>query len=124
LPTGRRPFPPLINYQGKLLASNGLPVSTESSPALESYDRAVDGLLAWDRQALDLFRAATACDPGLALGHAGASVCLFLEERFDEAIASAKVARAAAATQTDRERRHGCVRGSASGRWRRNTYPG
>ena len=84
----------------------GLPVSTESSPALESYDRAVDGLLAWDRQALDLFRAATACDPGLALGHAGASVCLFLEERFDEAIASAKVARAAAATQTDRERRH------------------
>ena len=84
----------------------GLPVSTESSRALESYDRAVDGLLAWDHQALDLFRAATAEDPALALGHAGAAVCLFLEERFDDAIATATVARAAAATQTDRERRH------------------
>src|SRR5439155_130910 len=31
----------------------GLPVSTESPLALESYDRAVDGLLLWDNQALD-----------------------------------------------------------------------
>ena len=84
----------------------GLPVSTESPLALESYDRAVDGLLLWDNQALDFFRTATTHDPGLALGHAGAAVCLFLEERFDDAIATAKVARAAAATQTDRERRH------------------
>src|SRR5437899_5038148 len=84
----------------------GLPVSTESPLALESYDRAVDGLLLWDHQALDFFRTATTHDPGLALGHAGAAVCLFLEERFDDAIATAKVARAAAATQTDRERRH------------------
>src|SRR5437667_182407 len=48
----------------------GLPVSTESPLALESYDRAVDGLLLWDNQALDFFRTATTHDPGLALGHA------------------------------------------------------
>ena len=84
----------------------GLPLSTGSSPALETYDRAVEGLLSWDSRALDLFRIATAHDPGLAVGHAGAAVCLFLEERFDEAMAAAQVARAAAARQTDRERRH------------------
>jgi tetratricopeptide (TPR) repeat protein len=89
----------------------GLPVSTEVAPALDAYDRAVDGLLAWDRQALDLFRAATAQDDGLALAHAGTAICLFLEERFGQARETATVARAAAARQTARER--GAVEGIA-----------
>jgi hypothetical protein len=84
----------------------GLPVSTDSATTVEAYDRAVDGLLSWDAQALERFRAATTLDPGLALAHAGAAVCLFLEERFAEAHEVAKTARAAARSQTDRERRH------------------
>src|SRR6267142_1202108 len=84
----------------------GLPVSTEAAATVEAYDHAVEGLLSWDAQALERFRAATALDPGLALAHAGAAVCLFLEERFAEAVDAAKTARAAAVSQTDRERRH------------------
>ena len=84
----------------------GLPVSTESATTVDAYDHAVEGLLSWDAQALERFRAATTLDPGLALAHAGAAVCLFLEERFAEAQDAAKTARAAAASQTDRERRH------------------
>ena len=83
-----------------------LPVTAASSSALEAYDRAVHGLLGWDADALALFRAAAAADPGLALAHAGAGVCLFLEERFDEARAVLETARAAAAGQTPRERGH------------------
>ena len=83
-----------------------LPVTTASPPALEAYDRAVHGLLGWDAEALTLFRAAAAADPGLALAHAGAGVCLFLEERFDEARAALETARIAAAGQTPRERGH------------------
>lgn len=83
----------------------GLPV-TASREALATYDRAVRALLGWQADALDLFRAATALDPGLALAHAGAAVCLFLEERFGETKAAADAARAAAAGQTERERSH------------------
>ena len=83
-----------------------LPVTAASPTALEAYDRAVHGLLGWDAQALPLFRAAIDADPGLALAHAGAGVCLFLEERFDEARAALDTARAAAAGQTARERGH------------------
>ena len=84
----------------------GLPVTTGSSDALEAYDRAVEGLLGWDAQALDRFRTAATIDPGLALAHAGAAVCLFLEERLDEARESAKIARAVVGAQTARERSH------------------
>jgi len=84
----------------------GLPVSTDACATVEAYDVAVDALLAWDAEALSRFRTATALDPGLALAHAGAAVCLFLEERFAEAQEAAKTARAAAASQTNRERRH------------------
>jgi tetratricopeptide (TPR) repeat protein len=84
----------------------GLPVSTDGAATVEAYDHAVDGLLSWDARALERFRAAIALDPGLAVAHAGAGVCLFLEERFAEAQEAAKTARAAAASQTDRERRH------------------
>jgi tetratricopeptide (TPR) repeat protein len=84
----------------------GLPVSAASPAALDAYDRAVHGLFGWDARALAFFRAATDADPDLALAHAGAGVCLFLEERFDEARAAAETARAAAAGQTARERGH------------------
>jgi tetratricopeptide (TPR) repeat protein len=84
----------------------GLPVTTASDDALETYDRAVRALLGWRADALDLFRAAAAHDPGLALAHAGAAVCLFLEERFPETNAATEAARTAAAGATERERRH------------------
>jgi tetratricopeptide (TPR) repeat protein len=84
----------------------GLPVTAASPDALDAYDRAVHGLLGWDAHALPLFRAAIDADPDLALAHAGAGVCLFLEERFDEARAAVETARASAAGQTARERGH------------------
>src|SRR5256885_2890802 len=84
----------------------GLTVTTSSRDALATYDRAVEALLGWDARALDLFRQAHAHDPGLALAHAGEAVCLFLDERFADAQETAKTARAAAAPQSERERRH------------------
>ena len=84
----------------------GLPVSTASPDALATYDRAVRALLGWQADALDLFQAATAHDPGLALAHAGAAVCLFLEERFAETRVATEAARAAVDGQSERERRH------------------
>src|SRR5437870_12771219 len=84
----------------------GLPVTTGPGDALEAYDRAVDGLLGWDAQALDRFRAAATTDPRLAGAHAGAAVCLFLDERFVEARESAKIARAVVGAQPERERSH------------------
>jgi tetratricopeptide (TPR) repeat protein len=84
----------------------GLPATTAAAAALDRYDQAVRELLGWGRGALDAFRQAAALDPGLAIAHAGAAVCLFLEERFGEARAAAETARAAAAGQTARERSH------------------
>src|SRR2546422_6300745 len=84
----------------------GLPATTASSDALETYDRAVDALLGWDAEALDRFGAAATTDPRLALAHAGLAICLFLDERFVEARGSAERARTAASTQTLRERGH------------------
>ena len=83
-----------------------LPVTTSSTDALATYDRAVRALLGWQADALALFREAAAHDPGLALAHAGAAVCLFLEERFAETKEATEAARAAAAGQTERERSH------------------
>lgn len=84
----------------------GLPVTASSRDALATYDRAVEALLGWDARALELFRAARAADPALAVAHAGEAVCLFLEERFAEAQDAAATARAAAGVQSARERRH------------------
>jgi tetratricopeptide (TPR) repeat protein len=84
----------------------GLTVTTGSPAALATYDRAVRALLGWQADALELFRAAIAQDPGLALAHAGAAICLFLEERFAETKAATEAARAAVAGQSERERRH------------------
>jgi tetratricopeptide (TPR) repeat protein len=79
-----------------VIDSRGLPVTTASRPALEAYDAGARALAAWGRDALDRFEAATALDPGLALAHAGAAICHFLEERFPEARAAAERARQAA----------------------------
>lgn len=84
----------------------GLTVTTSSPAALATYDRAVRALLGWQADALDLFRSAIAQDPGLALAHAGSAICLFLEERFPETRAATEAALTAAATQSERERRH------------------
>jgi len=84
----------------------GLPVSTADPDALALYDRAVHALLSWHADALPLFRAAAERDPGFALAHAGAAICLFLEERFPETKAASDAARVAAMSQTERERSH------------------
>jgi len=84
----------------------GLPVTSGSPDALAAYDRAARGLLAWKADTLDLFQRAVERDPALALAHAGASVCHFLEERFAEARVAADAARAAVAAQTPREQSH------------------
>ena len=74
----------------------GLPVTTASPQALEAYDRGVEAALGWKANALDLFHEATRLDPSLAVAHAGAAACLFLEERFAETRAASEAARAAA----------------------------
>jgi tetratricopeptide (TPR) repeat protein len=84
----------------------GLAASTTSADALATYDRAVRGLLGWQADSLALFREAAAHDPGFALAHAGAAVCLFLEERFGETKEATEAARAASAGQSERERSH------------------
>jgi tetratricopeptide (TPR) repeat protein len=73
-----------------------LPVTTDSPAALDAYNRGVDAALGWKANALELFRTATKHDPGLAMAHAGAAACWFLEERFAEAKAASDAARAAA----------------------------
>lgn len=83
-----------------------LPITTASLAALDTYDRGVEGLLGWDARTLAMFTEAAEADPGLALAHAGAAVCLFLEERFTEARAAAERARAAGAGASARERGH------------------
>src|SRR2546429_9534930 len=87
-------------------AASALPVSTADPEGLALYDRAVRALQAWQADALALFRAAIERDPGLALAHAGAAVCLFLDERFPETKATTEAARAAVAGRTDRYRAH------------------
>jgi tetratricopeptide (TPR) repeat protein len=84
----------------------GLPLTTSSPAARERYNEGARGLLAWSADALEHFQAALVHDEGLALAHAGAAVCHFLDERFKEARARAEAARAAAADATERERRH------------------
>jgi len=84
----------------------GLDISSDSAPARQTYDRAVRALLGWEASTLDLFREAASHDPGLALAHAGAAVCLFLEERFGEARAATEAARAAVAGGSAREQGH------------------
>jgi len=74
----------------------GLPVTTATPPALEAYDRGVEAALGWKADALDLFREATRLDPSLAVAHAGAAACLFLEERFAETRSASEAAQAAA----------------------------
>jgi tetratricopeptide (TPR) repeat protein len=81
----------------------GLPVTTASVPALEAYDDGVEAALGWKANALDLFREAIRLDPSLAVAHAGAAACLFLEERFPETRAASEAAQAARAGASPRE---------------------
>jgi tetratricopeptide (TPR) repeat protein len=98
----------------------GLPVTTMSDAALDAYVRGVEAALAWKATALDLFRQATVADPGLAVAHAGAAACLFLEERFAEARAAAEAAVAAATSDVSpRERSYA----GAVARWIRGSAP-
>ena len=73
----------------------GLPVTTGSRDALDSYIAGVESTLGWKADALERFQTATRHDPGLAVAHAGVAACLFLEERFAEAKAASDAARAA-----------------------------
>jgi tetratricopeptide (TPR) repeat protein len=84
----------------------GLDITSDSDTARHTYDRAVRALLGWEATTLDLFREAATHDPGLAVAHSGAAVCLFLEERFGEARAATEAARAAVAGASARERGH------------------
>ena len=83
-----------------------LPVTTSSARALDHYDRGTRGLLGWEASAFDEFQASIREDPGLAVAHAGAAVCLFLEERFAEARTAADAARAVVTGASPRERTH------------------
>jgi pentatricopeptide repeat protein len=88
----------------------GLPVTTSSDAALDAYVRGVEASLGWKASALDLFREATSHDPGLAVAHAGAAACLFLEERFAESTSASEAARAAL-TPAATARERSCVEG-------------
>ena len=83
----------------------GLPVTTSSRAALDRYDQGVRGLLGWTADALEHFQGALGHDPQLAVAHAGAAVCHFLDERFKEARAAGQAARDAARNATEREQR-------------------
>src|SRR5690242_9786050 len=106
VPVGRHGRRRLLGCCGMPVDAYDLPVSSRDAEALALYDRAVRALLSWQADALSLFRAAADRDPGLALAHAGAAVCLFLEERFAETKAATEAARGAATGQTERERSH------------------
>ncbi|PYN09088.1 MAG: hypothetical protein DME06_15665 [Candidatus Rokuibacteriota bacterium] len=93
-----------------LADARGLGVTTTDHGALDLYDLGVRGLLGWDAGALERFRAAAARDERLALARAGAAVCLFLDERFQEARAEAAGARLAAEAQSARERAEAAMR--------------
>src|SRR2546429_7847621 len=95
-------------------AASALPVSTADPEGLALYDRAVRALQAWQADALALFRAAIERDPGLALAHARAAVCLFLEERFPGTKAATGAAPAAGAGPAQRGRAPAAAR-AASG---------
>ncbi|HYB69324.1 MAG TPA: hypothetical protein VEH80_01565 [Candidatus Bathyarchaeia archaeon] len=84
----------------------GLPLTTESADAATRYDAAVRGFLEWSARNVDLFGAAIAEDPSLAVAHAGLAISLFMDERFAEARESAKRARETARGATERERGH------------------
>src|SRR2546425_170188 len=96
----RGPSSPCSILPRMLADGRGLGVTTTDRGALDLYDLGARGLLAWDAGALERFRAAAGRDERLALARAGAAVCLFLDERFQEARAEAAAARLAAEAQS------------------------
>src|SRR5262245_33727261 len=83
---------------------NGL--STASASARDAYVMAVDLLLSANLGAEQAFARAIACDPGLAVAHAGLARCLQLMARPQEAKAALAPAMALAAELSARERGH------------------
>jgi tetratricopeptide (TPR) repeat protein len=83
---------------------NGL--STASAAARDAYVMAVDLLLSANLGAEQAFARAIACDPGLAVAHAGLARCLQLMARPQEAKAALAPAMALAAELSARERGH------------------
>src|SRR5262249_42548690 len=96
----------LLRWRPMASDAYGLPVSTTAPEALALYDRAVRALQAWQAGAPPVFPGSADRDPRPALAHAGAAVCLFLEERCAETKAATEAARTAVAGQTERERSH------------------
>src|SRR5262245_25745738 len=84
----------------------GLPVSTTSVAALDSYVEGVDRLLSANAGAGDSFERATSADPDFALAHIARGRSLQLEARGDDARAAAARARALAEGLSRRERGH------------------
>ena len=81
------------------------PRPATAARALDRYDDAVRHLLGWGRDApAASAKRRSARTPASALAHAGAAICLFLEERFAPARAAAERAR-----RPRRARRHGSV---------------
>src|SRR2546428_257776 len=70
----------------------GLPATTASSAALETYDRAVDGLLSWDAEALDRFGAPATTYPGSSFMLGLHAFALEQAGRCDEALRIAQAA--------------------------------
>ena len=83
-----------------------LPVSTESTAAVDAYDRGVRGLAGFGADTIDRFRESLSHDPQFALARAGLAVALYLAEKIPEGRAAMDAAVAAAGAVTARERRH------------------
>src|SRR5262249_673459 len=81
-------------------------LTTTSSQARDAYVAAVDLLLAGNCGAEQQFRHAIACDPALAVAHAGLGRALQIEARVSEARAAVASALALAAGLSARERGH------------------
>jgi hypothetical protein len=81
-------------------------LTTTSSEARDAYVDAVDLLLSANPGAEQQFRRAIACDPGLALAHAGLGRALQIEARTAEARAALAPALALTAGLSARERGH------------------
>jgi hypothetical protein len=81
-------------------------ISTASAEARDSYDRGMQLFLGADHGASDAFAAATAADPGFALGHAATARALMMEGRMQDAKAAIAQAEALAPSADQRERDH------------------
>ncbi len=84
----------------------GLPLTTQSATAAESYVAGVERFLARNAGTENCFEQAIAADEGFALAHAAMALLLLPKGRLDEAKAGAQWAAALAGGLTRRERQH------------------